>query len=105
MIVFDDRISYIIRPYIIVFEEYKKILGMERTRRRLEMEMERSDETRTLKGELKKKRQQRRTASKPYSKKRKKQRNRTVMVRVRKYHILNTTDYKDKRKIREIKLR
>ena len=65
MIVFDDRISYIIRPYIIVFEEYKKILGMERTRRRMKMEMERSDETRTLKGELKKKRQQRRTASKP----------------------------------------
>ena len=90
---------------MIVFEEYKKILGMERTRRRLEIKMERSDETRTLKGELKKKRQQRRTASKPYSKKRKKQRNRTVMVRVRKYHILNTTDYKDKRKISEIKLR
>ena len=105
MIVFDDRISYIIRSCMIVFEEYKKILGMERTRRRLEMEMERSDETRTLKGELKKKRQQRRTASKPYSKKGKKQRNRTVMVRVRKYHILNTTDYKDKRKISEIKLR
>ena len=83
MIVFDDRISYIIRPYIIVFEEYKKILGMERTRRRMEMEMERSDETRTLKGELKKKRQQRRTPSKPYSKKGKKQRNRTLMVRIR----------------------
>ena len=42
---------------------------MERNRRRLEMEIRRSDETRNLKEELKKKRQQRRTASNPYSKK------------------------------------
>ena len=42
---------------------------MERNRRRLEMEIRRGDETRNLKEELKKKRQQRRTASNPYSKK------------------------------------
>ena len=41
---------------------------MERNRRRLEMEIRRSDEIRNLKEELKK-RQQRRTASNPYSKK------------------------------------
>ena len=39
MIVFDDRISYIIRSCMIVFEEYKKILGMERTQRRLVMKL------------------------------------------------------------------
>ena len=41
---------------------------MERFRRRLEMEIKRGDEMRTLKEELKKKRQQRRTASNPYLK-------------------------------------
>ena len=95
MIVFDDRISYIIRSCMIVFEEYKKILGMERTRRRLEMKMERSDETRTLKGELKKKRQQRRTASKPYSEGEKTKKPNSNGSH--KTHFLNTIDYKDKK--------
>ena len=54
--------------YTILLEEYKKILKMERFRRRLEMEIKRGDEMRTLKEELKKKRQQRRTASNPYLK-------------------------------------
>ena len=45
--------------YMIVFEEYEKILRMEGTQSRLEMETERSDETRNFKEELKKKRQQR----------------------------------------------
>ena len=53
--------------YMIVIKEYMKILRMKRTRRRLEMEIKRSDEAKTLKEEIKKKRQQRRTASKPYS--------------------------------------
>ena len=52
--------------YMIVFEEYEKILRMEGTQGRLEMETERSDETRNFKEELKKKRQQRRTASNLY---------------------------------------
>ena len=54
--------------YTILLEEYKKILKMERFRWRLEMEIKRGDEIRTLKEELKKKRQQRRTASNPYLK-------------------------------------
>ena len=53
--------------HMIVIKEYMKILRMKRTRRRLEMEIKRSDEAKTLKEEIKKKRQQRRTASKPYS--------------------------------------
>ena len=53
--------------HMIVIKEYIKILRMKRTRRRLEMEIKRSDEAKTLKEEIKKKRQQRRTASKPYS--------------------------------------
>ena len=52
--------------YMIVCEEYEKILRMEGTQSRLEMETERSDETRNFKEELKKKRQQRRTASNLY---------------------------------------
>ena len=44
----------------------------ERFRRRLEMEIKRGDEIRTLKEELKKKRQ-RRTASNPYLKKEKRE--------------------------------
>ena len=52
--------------YMIVFEEYEKILRMEGTQSRLEMEIERSDETRNFKEELKKKRQQRRTTSNLY---------------------------------------
>ena len=47
--------------YTILLEEYKKILKMERFRRRLEMEIKRGDEMRTLKEKLKRKRQQRRT--------------------------------------------
>ena len=53
--------------HMIVIKEYMKILRMKRTRRKLEMEIKRSDEAKTLKEEIKKKRQQRRTASKPYS--------------------------------------
>lgn len=45
----------------------------ERFRRRLEMEIKRGDEIRTLKEELKKKRQRRRTASNPYLKKEKRE--------------------------------
>ena len=52
--------------YMIVFEEYEKILRMEGTQSRLEMETERSDETRNFKEELKKKRQKRRTTSNLY---------------------------------------
>ena len=52
--------------YMIVCEEYEKILRMEGTQSRLEMETERSDETRNFKEELKKKRQQRRTTSNLY---------------------------------------
>ena len=37
--------------YMIVFEEYEKILRMEGTQSRLEMETERSDETRNFKEE------------------------------------------------------
>lgn len=46
---------------MIVLGENEKILKMERFRRRLEMEIKRGDEIRTLKEELNKKRQQRRT--------------------------------------------
>lgn len=46
---------------MIVLGENEKILKMERFRRRLEMEIKRGDEIRTLKEELKKTRQQRRT--------------------------------------------
>ena len=58
---------------MIVLGENKKILRMERFRRRLEMEIKRGDEIRTLKEELKKKRQRRRTASNPYLKKEKRE--------------------------------
>ena len=58
---------------MIVLGENKKILRMERFRRRLEMEVKRGDEIRTLKEELKKKRQRRRAASNPYLKKEKRE--------------------------------
>lgn len=59
--------------YTILLEEYKKILKMERFRRRLKMEIKSGDEIRTLKEELKEKRQRRRTASNPYLKKEKRE--------------------------------
>ena len=58
---------------MIVLGENEKILRMERFRRRLEMEIKRGDEIRTLKEKLKKKRQRRRTASNPYLKKEKRE--------------------------------
>lgn len=76
--------------YTILLEEYKKILKMERFGRRLKMEIKSGDEIRTLKEELKKKRQRRRTASNPYLKKEKREETEQFA-----YHILNPINYKD----------
>ena len=55
--------------FTMVFQEYKKILRMEKGRRRLLMEIKKSNETKTFKEELKKTRQGRKLASNPYAKK------------------------------------
>ena len=55
--------------FTMVFQEYKKILRMEKGRRRLQMEIKKSNETKTFKEELKKTRQGRKLASNPYAKK------------------------------------
>ena len=55
--------------FTMVFQEYKKILRMEKGRRRLQMEIKKSNETKTFKLELKKTRQGRKLASNPYAKK------------------------------------
>ena len=55
--------------FTMVFQEYKKILRMEKGRRRLQMEIKKNNETKTFKLELKKTRQGRKLASNPYAKK------------------------------------
>ena len=55
--------------FTIVFQEYRKILRMEKSRRRLERQIKQSYDTATLKEDLKKTRRQKKFASKPYAKK------------------------------------
>lgn len=55
--------------FTIIFQEYRKILRMEKSRRRLQRQINKSHDTTAFKEELKKTRQQRKLASNPYAKK------------------------------------
>ena len=58
--------SKLLDRYIIVLEEYKKILGYEKTRRRLEGQMKKTEDMKTLKETLKRNCQNKILESNPY---------------------------------------
>ena len=54
---------------MIVLEEYKKMLRLEKSQRRLKDQINKTSETKTMKEDLKKNYQQRKLATNPYNKK------------------------------------
>ena len=57
-----------VNRYIVVLEEYKKMLSYEKSRRRLDFQIKNAGELKTIREELKNKRQGRRVQNQPYKK-------------------------------------
>ena len=58
-----------VERYIIVLQEYKKMITSEKSRRKLADQIRKTDEVKTLKDNLKKNRQRRKLSTNPYQKK------------------------------------
>ena len=58
-----------VERYIIVLQEYKKMITSEKSRRKLADQIRKTDEVKTLKDNLKKNRQRRKLSTNPYRKK------------------------------------
>ena len=58
-----------VERYIIILQEYKKMITSEKSRRKLADQIRKTDEVKTLKDNLKKNRQRRKLSTNPYQKK------------------------------------